>query len=475
MLLALFATRLHSLTTLPLHNDEGLHLTRAVEVWNLHPFWNITDGKIINHWPIAALYPQNVPDFVARVPTVFIAVIGLAGGYALVRRWCGRTAALWASLFWVTSPYLFFYERLAQSDAEAGALAVVALLAALRLARTGHARDAVLTGLFISLAALMKLTAAPYALTLTGIVLAFGSVPVVERVRNLLLIGLTGVSMFAVPVAYLSLRGNSFFGIAMGWVGSGTHGANDGWQSNFATLAAQLTDFGFLAAVWPVALAGGLLLLCWHGRSFALRLVTLTVLPIAIVIATSSTIFPRHYVAVIMPLILLAGAGWGLLMETLSRRYRIGLSTTLLTALTASAIPVMWAAYHNPATLPAPATVRLEYIETHSAGTGLREAVIDLPTYVPADEIVIASMFPASCRRANFYAEPDYTLHCTDAPGRDTIQAELNEKGEAYVLVEASPLLGIDVTTLEVQANLLAHYPRPGGISSVDLYHLTTD
>ena len=43
LLLVLWGTRLLALEALPLHNDEGLHLTRAVEVWNGHPFWQISD------------------------------------------------------------------------------------------------------------------------------------------------------------------------------------------------------------------------------------------------------------------------------------------------------------------------------------------------------------------------------------------------------------------------------------------------
>ena len=39
LLLIYLLTRLPGLAELPLHNDEGLHLTRAVEVWNGHPFW----------------------------------------------------------------------------------------------------------------------------------------------------------------------------------------------------------------------------------------------------------------------------------------------------------------------------------------------------------------------------------------------------------------------------------------------------
>lgn len=48
LLLLLFLSRLPGLQALPLHNDEGLHLTRALQVWKGHPFWDISDGKIIN-------------------------------------------------------------------------------------------------------------------------------------------------------------------------------------------------------------------------------------------------------------------------------------------------------------------------------------------------------------------------------------------------------------------------------------------
>ena len=133
LLLVIWATRLNALELLPLHNDEGLHLTRAVEVWNGHPFWAISDGKIINHWLIAAFYPQNEPVFAGRIASLFISLIGLAAGYALVYRLFGGVAAVLAGALWLFCPYLFFYERLAFSDAEAGSLIVLALWAALRL------------------------------------------------------------------------------------------------------------------------------------------------------------------------------------------------------------------------------------------------------------------------------------------------------------------------------------------------------
>ena len=168
--LLLWGSRLTALDALPLHNDEGLHLTRAVEVWNGNPFWQINDGKIVNHWLIALFYPQAAPDFVGRFATVLVAVIGLAAAYVLVRDRFGLRAALLAGGLWIASPYLFFYERLAFSDAQAGALVVVAVWASMRLARTGHLRDAVLTGVALALAALFKVTAAPYALSVALIV-----------------------------------------------------------------------------------------------------------------------------------------------------------------------------------------------------------------------------------------------------------------------------------------------------------------
>jgi hypothetical protein len=141
LMLVYLLTRLPGLEALPLHNDEGLHLTRAVEVWNVHPFWAISDGKIINHWPIALLDPRNAPIYAGRLPTILIGMIGLAAGYALGRRLVGEPGAVLAAALWIGTPYLFFFERLAFSDAEAGALVVLAVWAAYRIS-TQSGKDA---------------------------------------------------------------------------------------------------------------------------------------------------------------------------------------------------------------------------------------------------------------------------------------------------------------------------------------------
>src|SRR5256885_16651336 len=83
LILLFFASRIIALTALPLHNDEGLHLSRAVEFWNGHPFYDIEDGKVAGVWAIAFFYPRAAPVFAGRIATVFVGLLGIAAAIAL--------------------------------------------------------------------------------------------------------------------------------------------------------------------------------------------------------------------------------------------------------------------------------------------------------------------------------------------------------------------------------------------------------
>jgi len=479
VLLLLWASRLAALETLPLHNDEGLHLTRAVEVWNLHPFWAIADGKIINHWPIALFYPQHAPVFVSRIATVFIAVIGLAAGYALVRRRWGQGAALLAGILWLTNPYLFFFERLAQSDAEAGALVVVTLWAGLRLAERGRRVDAALTGLALAAATLFKFTAAPFALMVAVVVLWWGSQTWRRRFEGLLIIGLVGAACFAVPLVYVGQRGGDF-AVALGWLGGGSGDRLAAAGRNLATLWDQLTGFGVFP--WPgvAALALGLIALTrWRrkpdGRPGAVLVLSLLLPPAAIVLL-SSQVEPRHFVVALPLALTLAGAGLGdLLRRTPDGRVRVMVATGLAIALAAAFVPFAGTAYTDPGGLPLPDRAFHQYVVDHSAGFGLREAVLAFPqTIGPPGTPVVASMFPDSCKRANFYDGVGYGMTCPAAPGLSAIQEALAVGRVVYVLAEGPPI-GFEPAALSVTAIQVAAYPRPGETAenaSVTLWRL---
>lgn len=460
VILILWATRLTALEALPLHNDEGLHLTRAVEVWRGHPFWAISDGKIINHWLMAAFYPLNVPVFVGRVATMLVGMIGLAAGLALARRVSGQTGMLLAGALWVSSPYLFFYERLAFSDAEAGALVVVAVWLAARLAGSGSWWNAVLTGLALAAAMLMKFTAAPFALGVALVVLAAGRYPIRQRVVYLLVIAGVIAACFAVPLGYLLLRGDDVFSIAFGWIGGSSGQGGLALAGNGQRLWAQLTGFGAIS--WALLLVFGLALLAVRRKGIVLF--AAWTLPLLVMMIFGREVLSRHYVAALPLALTLAGVGLGFGVQRFKRPSSRQLAVyAALVALLLGFVPFALTAYANPAALPLPAEVRYEHVTSHSSGYGLREAVQDLPTtLVRPDLPVIASMFPDSCRRANFYAVAGRTLICTDAPGLPEIERALAERGAAYVLADNAPLIGIDVHTLDAQTTRVTAYPRPG-------------
>jgi hypothetical protein len=127
------------------------------------------------------------------------------------------------------------------------------------------------------------------------------------------------------------------------------------------------------------------------------------------------------------------------------------------------AAPIFLTAYSNPAALPLPDDVRYEHITSHSSGYGLREAVRAFPqTITRRDLSIVGSMFPDSCRRANFYAVDNLQMICGDEAGKTAIENALNTQGAVYALMDNAPNIGVDVTTLDAKATRLAVYPRPG-------------
>lgn len=466
LVLIFWLSRVAGLEALPLHNDEGLHLTRAVEVWKLHPFWEIRDGKIINHWAIALLYPQTAPVFVGRIATVFVSLIGFAAGYALVRRLFGASAALLSGALWIASPYLFFFERLAFSDAEAGALVVLALWASWLLAQRGTVRRAIFAGFAFGLAMLFKFTAAPFALSVALVVLLLARYPFPRRVLLLFIAGAVVVLLFAIPVGYLLLRGDELFSIALGWIGGGSSGGQSNIAANVNMLAAQFTSFG--TPLWSGLMLMGLVLLAVVRPRTGGVLVLAVVLPLAIIIVLGREVLPRHFVVALPALLTLGGAGIGAALDQwlkpeALRKAAVGFGAA---ALLLSFAPFAVTAATMPEQLRVPDAVWSQYFSQHSGGYGLREAVQAFTqTIIEPNTPIVASMTVDSCRRANFYAAEGFSLACADAPGLAEASSVLENQGIVYILVEQ--YTGIqdmrdEAAALGADAEQVAVYPRPG-------------
>lgn len=460
LLLILWLTRITALDTFPFHVDEGIHVRWAIEVWNGHPFWNISDAKIIGHWPIAAFYPQNAAPFVARIPTVMIAMLGLAAGYVFIRRLFGFPAAIFAGVMWIMTPYLLFYDRMALPDAEAGALGVITLFAAYRLGRRMRYQDAVFLGVIQALAILFKLTAVPYVFVAILIVLWFGWQ---QRWRILRLLAVsvgTGLICFLPPILYIILRGEAFFAVQSGFVGVTSDQGLSLW-TNVARFGSLLNGYG--ESLWLVLVLIGFVSLILLRRWKGIVWLFLGSLPLLAILVIGRTVFPRYYGAGLGILMLLAGAGLGLLIDLAPHgRLRQGIAVVLIGLLGISGLPFMLTLYTNAAGLTLPEAEREQYYTGPSSGFGISDAARALPDVIERTNLaVIASMRPDSCYQANFYARDGMMLTCTDAPGIEAIEVALQEDGAVYVLTDHAPLIGVDVATLDAKATRIAGFPRP--------------
>ena len=461
LLLALWGTRLAALDQFPLHVDEGIHIAWAVEVWHGHPFWNISDAKIISHWPIALFYPQNAPVYAARLPVILVAMLGLAAGWSLLRGVFGARAALLGALLWIACPYMLFFERLALMDAQVGALVVLAAWAAHRAARRGTVRAAVLAGVCVALAPLFKLNAAPAAFTAAVIALGFSPHPWRARWRSLAVMAAAAALCFVLPLAYIALRGRDLFEVPRTFfgVGGGEQAAQFG--ASLARFGALLTGFG--GATWAALLLSGLaLLLILRPRKGGLLL--LAAAPnLLVVLLTTRAEFLRYYAVGIPALLLLAGAGWGVLFDRLRPAgARLALSGAVAALLLVEFAPFALTLYRDPGAAPLPDFMRRQYVTEQSAGFGLREAAAALAETAEAGVPIVGSMVRDSCRRANYYAPPGRALICADRLGADAINAALAAGGAVYVLADRPPFNGVDVAALDAETTRVAAYPRPG-------------
>lgn len=477
LLLVLWLSRIPALEALPLHNDEGLHLTRAIEVWNGHPFWEIRDGKIINHWAIALFYPQHAPVFAGRIATVFVGLIGFAAGYALIQRVFGASAAFMAGVLWIACPYLFFFDRLALSDAEAGALVVLALWGGWRLAESDTMRRAVFAGIALALAVLFKFTAAPFALSVALIVLLRARYPLAKRIGLLAVTGVVAALCFAPPIVYLMLRGGDLFSIALAWVGGGSTGGQSNIGANVTMLVAQL--LGFSLPIWSVVLVAGLALLVVRNPRTGGILLLAVGLPLLSMIVLGRDVLPRHYVAALPALLILGGAGAGVAIDhALTARSQQQRALVVVSALLAFGfIPFALHSYLSPPDARVPQAVWTQYFSEHSSGYGLREAVFDLPnTRTDIHFPIVASMTADSCHRANFYAvSPVWSMRCPGEPGGD-LSAALADACTVYVVDDAvtGAQFPQDAEALGAQAEQVKVYPRPGADGQpVTLWKLT--
>ena len=477
ILLFFFASRTAALTALPLHNDEGLHLTRAIQVWNGHLFYDISDGKILGIWVIAAFYPQISPVFVARIATLFVSAIGLAAGMALARL-AGkrRSASLIAGFLWLVSPYLFFFERMGLADIEAGATIILLTLALLPDVRNRR-RSILIAGVALGAAILFKVSTAPFLGIPVLSMLLTQNLSWRTKIKRLVIIYAIALAMFA-PAAIYSATRNGFFSIARSWIAGPQASIVTRTFQNTATFSDTMVATNGL---WTLALLGVPFSLLAGRRG--LYILGSTIGPLFAIVAFGTDVLDRHFGAVVPLMTVVAAVGLTRLFALVTKDNRhwqrpSRMLGQLVLAGGAALVLIWvwlwayWPAYFDPASFPLSGPMREQYVTLFPSGYGLREAIGNLPQMVGSVN-VIGSMTDDGCKRALFYLPAGPSIDCVGiGEGQAQVTQALNKTGVAYVLAENTPI-GLDPASVKATWMQIAVYPRPGNVSRVTLWKVT--
>lgn len=165
LLAAYVFSRLATLMTLPIFFDEAHYTLSALLIGRdpLHtdPFVEVAYWGVPPLFTWLAALPARLaaePLLAARLSSALIGLAALLGTWRCARALGGQRLALAAAAFFVLSPYLLLYQRMAMVDGLMTAVSAFGLLCAMRLARDPSMRAAGLLGLCLALACLSKIT-----------------------------------------------------------------------------------------------------------------------------------------------------------------------------------------------------------------------------------------------------------------------------------------------------------------------------
>jgi len=508
LLLVAFFVRAHAVLAMPAFNDESLHIRRSEIVWTFeNPATSFTAGKLLGYYWLGAFGFHRLDALHGgRLVYALAILIGAAATYRVGRALFGHAVGLLALLFYAVAPYLVFYERMILADQIAAAFGMLAVWAAIRLARNPTRRAGLLSGAFVSLAALAKLTAAPFALVSLVAIWTLGErspvSPTGARWRDRLArivpprywpaLGtayafniLTGLPFILFPIFRevqqepVLLVGTNLF------VTSGFHRVI---AENIPALGEMLGGFfgapavivAAIAVVWALAVA----------RRRALFLALCVLLPWSIILVLSPNPSNRYWLLGMPPLFVLVAAGLWRGADALARRVgripaRIGLALLIATWLAGIALPFVWDAWHDPLALHVPEHDRWEYYTNFSSGYGWREAVDAmhaLPRSETSGRVPVVSTI-VGCHALRLYVPEDGVLNIKcpffgwEGEHIDNVIADLEgflaAESVTYLLAEPDAPF-VDLARLPVRLALVERFERPFGGVAVDVYHVTS-
>ncbi len=169
--------RIIDVMLIPYFSDEAWHLIRAHRILNGVPFAGFDQNKWFYGYVVSWFNPTGPEGpWIARYVNILWAAISMSAAVAVGRKLDRRTTGLVAGLVYAVVPLATFHERQALTDPQVAALAAVAVLFAISLARPDRKRSvwyyAAGLGIVMALARATKPSILPfYALPIWGLLL----------------------------------------------------------------------------------------------------------------------------------------------------------------------------------------------------------------------------------------------------------------------------------------------------------------
>lgn len=159
-------TRLYNLSLLPIFTDEAIYLywAKYIATNNSNWFMSLTDGKPpLFIWIITfflKIFPTDAYLIAGRFVSVIAGAITLIGVYKLsLFLFNSKKTAFLAVLLSIFSPFMLLYDRLALFDSFLSAILIWSVYYAVKTSSSFKIKDAVIWGLFLGIALLVKPTA----------------------------------------------------------------------------------------------------------------------------------------------------------------------------------------------------------------------------------------------------------------------------------------------------------------------------
>ena len=416
--------------------------------------------------------------FAARWLTVAIDAFALLSVFLIARRCFSSRAAWLAAIFYLITPLVYFYDRMALADGPLLAFTALSLWLAIRIGDGKSSwRASLALGVILGLEALIKLSGIlGWVVPALAIVSARDASAALRHWRRWLFAWGIGALIYS-PV--LVIGAGQYQVGAKSILAIAPEDMLDQVARNLSLLAEWLSAYfpGFLGVFVVAALVGALPL----GRRGALWIVT-ALLPLAFFVLVSRVWYPR-YILPAMTRSWWSPAGWavnvfdwvsGLRQARVIRAAWLGL---LVVAVGAAPLAFDRLIATDPPSAPWPAIERWQYVEDWPAGYGVaqtaaffRDAAAKSPAgiYVMRHDKTSAVLEPLALYLADDsrIALQSMSLNADNTPNRLTRMAR--EK-PTYVVLDP-PREGFDFHERYPLAVARARFEKPGAQTAILVY-----